>query len=175
MSTSAEPSTERAATGRRSATFGWSLGMVLRHWHECVEEVLHHIPHGSRGYHLLSVVVHEEVPTQAVLAGRLVIDRSVLTYVIDDLEAAGLIERRRDPRDRRARRIVATEQGRRALLDAERQVGHAQDQVLRGLPAQQRAAFCATVEQAAEAIMMTARGTDPCAAVDEVLGQPDDC
>ncbi|MEH0927172.1 MarR family winged helix-turn-helix transcriptional regulator [Micromonospora sp. CPCC 205558] len=108
------------ADRRRGSNFGWSLGMVLRRWQEYAEEALKDLPHGSRGYHILAVVVHEAVPTQGALAARLVIDRSVLTYVIDDLENAGLIERQLDPRDRRARRIVATERGRRALADAER-------------------------------------------------------
>jgi DNA-binding MarR family transcriptional regulator len=34
-----------------------------------------------------------------------------MTYLLDDLEAASLIERRPDPADRRARRIVATQKG----------------------------------------------------------------
>jgi DNA-binding MarR family transcriptional regulator len=34
-----------------------------------------------------------------------------MTYLLDDLEAAKLIERRPDPADRRARRIVATQLG----------------------------------------------------------------
>ncbi len=35
-----------------------------------------------------------------------------MTYLLDDLEAAGLIERRPDPSDRRARRLAATPHGR---------------------------------------------------------------
>ena len=38
-----------------------------------------------------------------------------MTYLLDDLEKAGLIERRPDPADRRARRIAATASGRRLL------------------------------------------------------------
>jgi len=34
-----------------------------------------------------------------------------MTYLLDDLEAARLIERRPDPTDRRARRLVATQLG----------------------------------------------------------------
>ena len=129
---------ELPADRRRGSTFGWSLGMVLRRWHEYVEELLSDLPHRSRGYHILAVVVHEEVPTQGALAARLAIDRSVLTYVIDDLENAGLIERKLDPQDRRARRVVATERGRETLAEAERRVAHAEDHVLGGLPEDQR-------------------------------------
>ncbi|MFI6069918.1 MarR family winged helix-turn-helix transcriptional regulator [Micromonospora sp. NPDC051227] len=156
---------------QRGVNFGWSLGMVLRRWQEHVEETLKNLPHGSRGYHILAVVVHEDVPTQKALATRLVIDRSVLTYVIDDLEAAGLIARQLDPRDRRARRIVATEQGRQVLADAEQRVAHAEDHVLRGLPAEQRAAFREAAEHAAEAIASASPETDPCLAVSSVLEQ----
>jgi DNA-binding MarR family transcriptional regulator len=154
---------------QRGANLGWSLGMVLRRWHERVEESLRDLPHGSRGYHILGVVVHEEVPTQGALASRLAIDRTVLTYVIDDLENAGLIKRELDPRDRRARRLVATAKGREALASAEHRVAHAEEFVLSGLPAEQRSAFRAAAERAAEAIHTAAPETDPCAAVEDAL------
>ncbi|GIJ81349.1 hypothetical protein Xph01_57810 [Micromonospora phaseoli] len=147
--------------------------MVLRRWHEYVEEALQDLPHGSRGYHILAVVVHEEVPTQGALAARLVIDRSVLTYVIDDLENAGLIERQLDPRDRRARRIVATGRGRQTLADAEQRVAHAENHVLGGLPEEQRDVFRDLAERAAEAIHAAAPRTDPCVAVKSVLPPAD--
>ncbi|MFG2767605.1 MarR family winged helix-turn-helix transcriptional regulator [Streptomyces rubiginosohelvolus] len=161
---------QRPLTLRQGANFGWSLGVVLRRWHEQVEEVLNNLPHRSRGYHILAVVVHEDVPTQGALASRLVIDRSVLTYLIDDLEDAGLIERQLDPRDRRARRIVATGRGRQVLAEAEQRVALAEERVLGGLEAEQRAAFREAVEQAAREIMGAAPGTDPCLAVSRVLG-----
>src|SRR5204862_8339718 len=44
------------------------------------------------------------VRTQLALAQHLGVDRTVMTYLIDDLEAAKLIERRPDPTDRRADR-----------------------------------------------------------------------
>ncbi|MFI6069913.1 MarR family winged helix-turn-helix transcriptional regulator [Micromonospora sp. NPDC051227] len=168
MSATSDPC-DLPADRKRGSNFGWSLGLVLRRWHEYVEEALKDLPHGSRGYHILAVVVHEEVPTQAALATRLVIDRSVLTYVIDDLETAGLIERQLDPRDRRARRIVATERGRQALAEAERRVAHAEDHVLGGLPEKQRGIFRDFAERAAKAIHAAAPETDPCAAVASVL------
>ncbi|MEU7650485.1 MarR family transcriptional regulator [Micromonospora taraxaci] len=160
---------ELPADRRRGSTFGWSLGVVLRRWQEYVEEMLNDLPHGSRGYHILAVVVHEDVPTQGALATRLAIDRSVLTYVIDDLETAGLIERKLDPQDRRARRVVATDRGRAALAEAERRVAHAEDHVLGGLPEDQRDTFRDVAARAAEAIHAAAPATDPCVAVRSVL------
>ncbi|MGP4086027.1 MarR family winged helix-turn-helix transcriptional regulator [Streptomyces sp. KR55] len=174
MSTATNSSQQQEPVGhQRGTNFGWSLGMVLRRWHEYVEVALQDLPHASRGYHILAVVVHEEVPTQGALATRLVIDRSVMTYLIDDLESAGLIERQRDPRDRRARRIVATELGRQALAAAEERVAHAEDQVLRGLPEEQRDMFRAAVERAAEHIVAATPETDPCLAVSRVFPQPE--
>ncbi|MEU7675437.1 MarR family winged helix-turn-helix transcriptional regulator [Micromonospora taraxaci] len=160
---------ELPADRRRGSTFGWSLGVVLRRWQEYVEEMLNDLPHGSRDYHILAVVVHEDVPTQGALATRLAIDRSVLTYVIDDLETAGLIERKLDPQDRRARRVVATDSGRAALAEAERRVAHAEDHVLGGLPEDQRDTFRDVAARAAEAIHAAAPATDPCVAVRSVL------
>ena len=153
---------------RSGANLGWSLAMVLRRWQERVEQALDGIPHSSRGYHVLSVVVHDALPTQGALAARLAIDRTVLTYLIDDLENAGLVERQLDRRDRRARRIVATEHGRRVLADAERRVADSEEQVLGSLTASERVTFREAAERAAEAIHAAAPDTDPCRAVEDV-------
>ncbi|GAB1820013.1 MarR family winged helix-turn-helix transcriptional regulator [Herbidospora sp. RD11066] len=154
---------------RHAANFGWSISMVLRRWQEFAEEAFRDLPHGSRGFHLLSVVVHEDVPTQGALATRLSVDRTVLTYVIDDLEKAGLIERQLDPRDRRARRIVATEKGRKVQAEGEERMADAEAHVLGGLPEDQREAFREFAGRAAEAIFNAAPGTDPCLAAESVL------
>jgi DNA-binding MarR family transcriptional regulator len=53
--------------------------------------------------------------SQAALGKQLGIDRTGMTYLLDDLERAGLIERRPDPADRRSRQIVLTAKGRRRL------------------------------------------------------------
>jgi DNA-binding PadR family transcriptional regulator len=56
-----------------------------------------------------------------------------MTYLLDDLEAAGLIERRPDPADRRARRIVATPDGRSCLTRLDERLRAAEEQLLSGL------------------------------------------
>ena len=156
--------------GVADTTLGWSLAVVLRRWHELTESSLTDIPHGSRGYHVLTAAVQAEPPTQAALAERLLIDRSVMTYLLDDLESAGLVRRRVDPGDRRVRRVCATERGREALAGARDRVDLVEEQVLAGMDGPSRALFRASALRAATAIQRSSPATDPCAAVREVAG-----
>jgi DNA-binding MarR family transcriptional regulator len=111
------------------ADLGWSLGVVFRSYVKAAEAIVGDLPGGARGYQVLAAAAQELAGSQAALGQRLGIDRTVLTYLIDDLEELGLVERRQHPTDRRHRRIVATSKGRaqwrkrqRALRDAERRV-----------------------------------------------------
>ncbi|MEV4313940.1 MarR family transcriptional regulator [Actinocrispum sp. NPDC049592] len=150
---------------------GWALAVVLRRWHEGVEDVLKDVPQGSRGYQVLSTVVHEQLPTQVALAAHLSIDRTVMTYLIDELEGDGLVERRPDPADRRARRIVATARGRKVLAAAERRVAAVEDVILSGLSADEQAAFQDLTQRAATHIHHEDPNADPCTAVRQVFDQ----
>jgi DNA-binding MarR family transcriptional regulator len=150
---------------------GWTLAMVLRAWQERAEAVLDDLPHGGRGFLVLSTVAHERPPTQAALASRLAMDRTVLTYLLDELEAAGLVARLPVPNDRRARRIAATSDGRKVLANAERRVAEAEAVVLGGLAPEERALFGSLAHLAAMAILHSAPGTDPCVAVREVMNR----
>jgi DNA-binding MarR family transcriptional regulator len=152
---------------------GWSLAVVLRRWHERVEAVLDGVPHGSRGYHVLTAVSLDEPPTQAALAERLLIDRSVMTYLLDDLEEADLVRRRVDPGDRRVRRVCATAHGREILASISERVRGVEEEVLAGLDAPARELFRQIAQRAAVAIQESSPTTDPCAAVRQVVG-PDD-
>jgi len=62
------------------------------------------VPGGLRGYQVLVAVADGCPGTQLELGQQLGIDRSVMTNVLDVIEAAKLVERRPDPADRRARR-----------------------------------------------------------------------
>ena len=153
---------------------GWSLAVLLRRWHEHVERALAELPHGSRGYHVLCATTGTEPPTQAGLAERLLIDRSVMTYLLDDLEVADLVRRRVDPRDRRARRVCITDHGRVVLEQARSLVDHVEERLLGGLPPQQRALFRSAASDAAIAVQRAAPDTDPCEAVLQVTGQAEE-
>ena len=163
-------SSEEASFGLKATSpgLGWGLGMLLRAWSERVNAALSTCPAGSRGYLILSMVVHHAPPSQAVLATALSMDRTVLTYLIDDLERAGLVERRPVPGDRRARMVVATDAGRLELEQAEAKVRAVEVDVLSGLEDSERTQFRTFVMRAAAAIQAASPDTDPCMAVEAV-------
>jgi len=126
--------------GRRSpeacaltTDLGWALGVLSRCYLKAVTPTFADVPGGPRGYQVLAAAARDEHGSQLALAQHLGVDRTVMTYLLDRLAAAGLIERRPDPADRRARKIVATVRG-RALLDVlGARLRAAEDQVLAGL------------------------------------------
>jgi Transcriptional regulators len=135
---SASPAADAAGSHEFVGEFGWALAVLLREWSSRVEAVTADLPYGTRGYQVLSVAVHERPPTQAALADRLGIDRSVMTHLLDEYTARGLLERRHDPADRRVRRVVATERGRTVLAAVDARVRAAEQDLLRALPERDR-------------------------------------
>ncbi|MEV0728998.1 MarR family winged helix-turn-helix transcriptional regulator [Polymorphospora sp. NPDC050346] len=99
---------------------GFNLGVLFRAYVKASNEVVSDIPGGPRGYQVLAAAVHGDAGSQSALAKRLGIDRTVMTYLVDDLEIAELVARRPDPADRRNRQIVATDKGHVAWKLAER-------------------------------------------------------
>jgi DNA-binding MarR family transcriptional regulator len=87
---------------------------------------------------LLNVIGARDGAIQQELGAALGIDPSTMVSLIDQLESAGLAKRRPSPRDRRAREVLMTGQGRRLLRRARRLVSEAEDEVLRGLTGDQR-------------------------------------
>ena len=67
----------------------------------------------SAQFCVLVKLLEEEGITQTELAHRLYIESPTLVRTLDKMEEAGLIERRRDPSDRRAYHIHLTPKGRK--------------------------------------------------------------
>jgi DNA-binding MarR family transcriptional regulator len=80
---------------------------------------------------------HEEV-AQQLLTQALCLDANSCVLLLNELEAAGYAERRRDASDRRRHRVALTPAGRRALERAERAQESIEDDVLAGLGPEDR-------------------------------------
>jgi DNA-binding MarR family transcriptional regulator len=129
---------------------GWALGVVFRSYVKAAGAAFADVPGGPRGYQVLAAATRAEPESQLALANHLGIDRTVMTYLLDDLERAGLIERHPDPADRRARRIAATGRGRDLLGDLDQRLLAAETRVLAGLDsARDREVFRGLLRRAA--------------------------
>jgi DNA-binding MarR family transcriptional regulator len=83
-------------------------------------------------------VIEGTARTQLALAQAARLDKSTMVVALDALEEEGLVERRPDPKDRRARIVVPTDAGRELLARAEDVVLSVEDEVLADLGAEER-------------------------------------
>ena len=70
------------------AEFGWALGTVTRNYLRVAGGALAEVPGGPKGYLVLSSLGTGQPSTQVALAQHLGVDRTMMTYLLDDLEEA---------------------------------------------------------------------------------------
>ena len=99
---------------------------------------------------LLNVLGTREGAIQQELGSAMGIDPSTMVSLIDQLETAGLAERRPRPTDRRAREVAITAKGRRVLEQARRLATQVEDDVLRGLSPAERQRMLALLRRAVD-------------------------
>ncbi|GLF95495.1 MarR family winged helix-turn-helix transcriptional regulator [Streptomyces yaizuensis] len=97
------------------------------------------------GYTVLMAIVDAPTRSQLALAQAVSVDKSKLVLVLDELEAAGLVRRRPDPADRRARIVEATDTGRRVLDAAREEVRAIENGLLADLEPAARQALSAVL------------------------------
>ncbi len=86
----------------------------------------------------LNVLDHEGEITQHALCKSIGMDPSSMVSTIDELEAQGLVERRRHPSDRRAHALHVTARGREVLERGRKLASQAQEELLAPLSAEER-------------------------------------
>ncbi|MBJ6988975.1 MarR family transcriptional regulator [Devosia sp. MC521] len=89
-------------------------------------------------YSALGAIGDQPTIDQATLAVLISYDRTTIGGVVDRLVDKGFVSRQTNAQDRRAKVLTLTEQGEAALSVAHRAVANAQDQLVRGLDAQER-------------------------------------
>ena len=146
---------------------GWALGAVTRFYMRAAIEATEGVPGGPRGYLVLATAAHGEPSSQLALAQHLGVDRTVMTYLLDDLEEAGLVARRPDPVDRRARRVVLTAEGRELLSELKRRLREAEHVLLEPLGQDERAVLRSLLERLAT----TLAPAHPCQVMEAIVTQ----
>jgi DNA-binding MarR family transcriptional regulator len=125
--------------------------LFFRLWrasHTRTAETLNSIGLTPALFALLNVLGAREGAIQQQLSADMGIDPSAMVTLIDELEGAGLAERRRRPGDRRAWEVATTTRGRRTLERARRLATQVEDEVLDGLTVAERRQLLALLRRA---------------------------
>jgi DNA-binding MarR family transcriptional regulator len=121
---------------------GWNVKDRTFEAFEAVGESPYH-------YSVLAVLEESARETQATIADSLGYDRSYLVGLLDELEERGLIERKRDPADRRRHLVSLKPAGKKKLAELRAISKRVEDEFLAPLDAEQRQALHALLLQLA--------------------------
>jgi MarR family transcriptional regulator for hemolysin len=114
-----------------------------------------------RGHCVLMHALPGEL-TQIELARLSDLDKTTMVVTLDELEAAGLAQRRPAAADRRARIVQVTDEGRRVAAAGEQIVDRVHGEVLAALPVAERDAFKNALIRLADGYLATpAEGERP--------------
>jgi DNA-binding MarR family transcriptional regulator len=109
----------------------------------------------------LSYVRDHDGGPQQELAEALCMDANNVVLLLNELEQAGYVARRRDPDDRRRHRVELTPAGAKALANAEHAQETIEDDVLQALDADERATLWRLLTRALRGVEPDAADTEP--------------
>ena len=116
----------------------WLAGQLAARAAALVAEALAPERLRRQHYTVLSALADRGASSQAALGRRLLIDRSDMHALLGELERAGLIERVRDPSDRRRMLVDLTAAGGRVLKRLDTRIEAAQETLLAPISAGDR-------------------------------------
>jgi DNA-binding MarR family transcriptional regulator len=159
------PNAAEATRTNQSLVLIQHLAAVARRSSELALE-----PVGLRPRHVVALTILRDhgAMTQAALGDALRLDPANIVGLLNELEQRALLERRRDPDDRRRHIVELSPGGRAALADAEGALASVGDDVLSGLDDDERCTLQKLLMRAAERQI----GGDACV---EAANQPDPC
>lgn len=99
-----------------------------------------------RAYSVLAAADGADL-SQIELAREVGLDKTTMVVTLDELEAAGLAERRPSKTDRRARVIVVTASGRKLVRTADKASADVRESVLEALEPEERTAFMSALSK----------------------------
>jgi MarR family transcriptional regulator for hemolysin len=143
----------------------WLLSRAAHSLHAQLTSALTGLGVSPRAHCVLSKAMTGEY-TQTALAQKVGLDKTTMVVTIDELEAAGLAERRPAEGDRRARIIAVTKAGERKVAEAQEIVREIQAGILASLPARERASFLASLARLNESLA----GPEPCGTPTKSVG-----
>jgi DNA-binding MarR family transcriptional regulator len=92
-----------------------------------------------------------EGQSQQAIAAMLGVNATRMVFLVDELEKLGLVERRRNPEDRRSHALYLTDPGRAALAQVQAVAAEHEQQMSAGLTGEQRRQLIALLRQVAAA------------------------
>jgi DNA-binding MarR family transcriptional regulator len=140
----------RAGDGAALPALAGYTGHLLRRVYGRAVQTAHAVlPAGfqPRDFALLGALAERDATSQHDLAEQLKINRTMMVKVVDKLEAAGYVVRRRNERDRRSYALSVTPEGRRALAEAAPAFSRAERSLTSTLSATERKRLTALLRQ----------------------------
>ena len=107
----------------------WLLSQASYSYTTELTAALEELGISPRAQHVLHTAMSGEY-TQTELARLVGLDKTTMVVTLDELESAGLAERRPHPTDRRVRVVGVTKAGERKVREAEEIIGSVQERVL---------------------------------------------
>ncbi|WP_433438436.1 MarR family winged helix-turn-helix transcriptional regulator [Nonomuraea sp. CA-141351] len=132
--------TEAGRAGDGAPLAGYTGHLLRRIYGRAVQTAHAVLPVGfqPRDFAILGALAERDATSQHDLAEKLKINRTMMVKVVDKLEDAGYVVRRRNPQDRRSYALSVTPAGRRALAEAAPAFSRAEQSLTQPLSGRER-------------------------------------